>query len=205
MAFLVACGWQQRPRNHFQSLGIDLHVQGRWQRRSVPELRLYRQEQLDCHQTYTFTTGEVISPAISGAYDIHSEVSGSLVNPSGTGTLLINPALSDGDGDGIAELQAVRLSSDGGVTFVNAGVDAGQKVTLASTTTSQGYGIYNADTSGSGSFNYWAVETKFTLSPNKDVASLSGYVEITPVPEPAGSAMLLAGLGLIGFIVRRRT
>lgn len=155
-------------------------------------------------QTYTFTMGEAIVPTITGAYDLHAEVSGSLVNPAGTGTLVINPALADGDGDGIAELQALRLSNDGGSTYVNGGVDVGQKITVASGTASQGYGIYNADTSGAGSFNYWAIETKFTLTPNKDVAVIAGYVEITPVPEPVSSAMLLAGLGLIGCIARRR-
>ncbi len=43
----------------------------------------------------------------------------------------------------------------------------------------------------------------FTLTANSS-ANLVGYASITPVPEPENSAMLLAGLGLIGVIARRK-
>ena len=36
-------------------------------------------------------------------------------------------------------------------------------------------------------------------------ASCSGTVAVTAVPEPATGAMLLAGLGMVGFMLRRRT
>jgi hypothetical protein len=45
--------------------------------------------------------------------------------------------------------------------------------------------------------------SKFTLSANSR-ASLVGYASITPVPEPENYAMLLSGLGLICFMLRRR-
>jgi hypothetical protein len=48
------------------------------------------------------------------------------------------------------------------------------------------------------------ITTQFTLTPNKDVASISGYASINPVPEPESYAMLLAGLGLLGFVSRNR-
>ena len=35
--------------------------------------------------------------------------------------------------------------------------------------------------------------------------SYTGLVEILPVPEPESYALFLAGLGLMGFIARRRT
>jgi hypothetical protein len=152
-------------------------------------------------QTYDFTMGEALAPTVAGPYDVYADVSGAIVNGSG-GNVTITPALPDGDGDGIAELQALRLSGDGGLTFVNAGVDVGQKDSALG---SKVYGLYSQLNSGAGTFDYWAFETKFTLTPGKDVASLAGYAEITPVPEPVSSAMLLAGLGLLGWMVRRRT
>jgi hypothetical protein len=159
-------------------------------------------------QTYTFTMGEALSPTITGDYLVHADVSGAILNGVGgtAGTVKITPALADQDGDGIAELQVLRLSNDGGLTFVNAGVDAGQGVTAFG---SQTYGSYNQDAAGSGNFNYWAFETKFTLSPDKDVASIAGYAEIAsvvaaPVPEPLTYSLMLAGLGLMGFVARRR-
>ena len=151
-------------------------------------------------QTYTFTMGEALVPAVAGAYDIHADVSGAIVNGTGA-TVSITPALADQDGDSIAELQVLRLSNDNGLTFVNAGVDVGQ---ADASLTSKAYGLYSQDKSSAGSFNYWALETKFTLTPGKDVASLAGYVEISPVPEPEQSGMLVAGLGMIGWMVRRR-
>ncbi|MEC5386796.1 PEP-CTERM sorting domain-containing protein [Uliginosibacterium sp. H3] len=151
-------------------------------------------------QTYTFTMGEALSPSVAGAYDIYADVSGSIVNGTGS-NVTITPALADQDGDGIAELQVLSLSNDGGLTFVNAGVDVGQK-DLA--TGSKAYGLYSQLGSGSGSFNYWAFETQFTLTAGKDVASLAGYAEITPVPEPAMWGMLLGGVGLLGFAARGR-
>jgi hypothetical protein len=45
--------------------------------------------------------------------------------------------------------------------------------------------------------------SKFTLSANTR-ASLVGFASITPVPEPDSFAMILAGLGLMGFMSRRR-
>ena len=47
------------------------------------------------------------------------------------------------------------------------------------------------------------IVSKFTQT-GKDSASLVGFASITPVPEPETFAMLLAGLGLIGFTARRR-
>jgi hypothetical protein len=43
------------------------------------------------------------------------------------------------------------------------------------------------------------------LEPGTDIsASYSGTINITPVPEPQTYALLLAGLGVVGFVARRR-
>ena len=39
---------------------------------------------------------------------------------------------------------------------------------------------------------------------NKSAASYSGNISVSPVPEPETYAMLLVGLGLVGFMTRRR-
>jgi len=49
-----------------------------------------------------------------------------------------------------------------------------------------------------------AANTTFTVLDTAAVGSRFGGVAIAPVPEPESYAMLLAGLGLMGFMVRRR-
>lgn len=153
-------------------------------------------------QTYTFTMGEALAPAVAGAYNVQADVSGVIVNGSGP-NVAITPAMADQDGDTIAELQVLRLSNDGGLTFVNAGVDVGQADSYGGAG-GHLYGTFNSTKAGAGNYNYWMLETKFTLTPGKDVASIAGYAGISPVPEPEQLAMLLSGLGLVGWAVRRR-
>jgi hypothetical protein len=153
-------------------------------------------------QTYTFTMGEALVPAVAGAYSVQADVSGVIVNGSGL-NVAITPVMADQDGDTMAELQVLRLSSDGGLTLVNAGVDVGQADSYSGTG-GHVYGTFNSTKAGAGNYNYWMLETQFTLTPGKDVASLAGYVEISPVPEPEQLAMLLSGLGLVGWAARRR-
>ncbi|MBL8415644.1 MAG: PEP-CTERM sorting domain-containing protein [Propionivibrio sp.] len=147
-------------------------------------------------QTYTFAIGEAIVPTISGAYTVYADIAGSLTNGVAGSNVQITPVN--------AKLQTLRLSTDNGTTFVNAGVDVGIAATNGTAKGSYTYGPFAANNSGSGSYNYWEIETKFKLSGGNDVATMSGYAEITPVPEPENFALFLAGLGLIGAIVRRR-
>ena len=146
-----------------------------------------------------------ISPRLLDLEDVGPAALGrrrAIVNGSGP-NVAITPAVADQDGDTMAELQVLRLSSDGGLTFVNAGVDVGLAASYSGTG-GQVYGTFNSTKAGAGNYNYWMLATQFTLTPGKDVASLAGYVEISPVPEPKQLAMLLSGLGLVGWVARRR-
>jgi hypothetical protein len=147
-------------------------------------------------QTYTFTLGEAIVPTISGAYNVFADISGSLTNGVAGSNVTLNPVNS--------KVQTLRLSSDNGATFVNAGVDVGDAAINGTNRGSYTYGTFSNSVNGNGTYNFWEIETKFSLSAGNDVATMSGYAEITPVPEPESYAMLLAGLGLIGAIARRR-
>jgi len=147
-------------------------------------------------QTYTFAIGEAIVPTISGAYTLYADIAGSLTNGVAGSNVAITPVN--------AKLQTLRLSTDNGATFVNAGVDVGDAASNGTARGSYNYGTFAANSSGSGNYNYWEIETTFNLSGGRDVATMSGFAEITPVPEPEKFALLLAGLGLLGAIVRRR-
>lgn len=146
-------------------------------------------------QTYTFTFGEAIAPIVSGPNTTYADVSGALTSRAG-GAATISPLNPGG-------VQQFELSADNGASFVNAGVDVGQSATTSGTSA---YGVYSA-TNPNGptgqSWNYMRLVSSFTLSA-KTAGSLTGFASISPVPEPQSEAMLLAGVGLIGTIMRRR-
>jgi hypothetical protein len=146
-------------------------------------------------QTFTFSIGEEILPTVSGENIVHADIAGALTTKDGNVT--ISPFGAN------AAIQQFQLSADNGNSFVNAGVDVGPQASASGTTT---YGTFAADASGptGQTWNYMQITSKFTLTA-KDSASLVGYASITPVPEPETYAMLLAGLGLMGFTARRKT
>jgi hypothetical protein len=159
-------------------------------------------------QTYTFTYGEALIPPVIGLYDIYADITGGVTNGTGP-TVKVSPTIPDllGDNDGLNEIQVLRLSTDGGATFVNAGVDVGIAIETAGTSP---YGTYSSalSTITALPFNYWEITTQFTLSPGKDTAVFTGFVEIRPdseanIPEPSTYALVLGVISL-GFVAYQR-
>jgi hypothetical protein len=147
-------------------------------------------------QTYTFSIGEAILPSVSTTNNVYADIAGGLT-AKGTGTATISPFGAS------SAIQKFELSSDNGFSFVNAGVDIGPAASSSGTST---YGTYASNTVAGPvgqTWNYMQLTSKFSLSANTR-ASLVGFASITPVPEPDNYAMILAGLGLMGFMSRRR-
>ena len=148
------------------------------------------------NQTYTFSIGEAILPAVSSANDVYADIAGGLT-AKGSGTAIISPFGTN------SAIQKFELSSDNGLSFINAGVDVGPTFSAKGTSS---YGPFASNTVAGPSgqtWNYMQLTSKFTLGANTR-ASLVGFASITPVPEPGSYAMVLAGLGLMGFMSRRR-
>lgn len=147
-------------------------------------------------QTYTFAVGEAILPTVGTANNVYADIAGGLTGRGGS-TAAISPF-------GInTVIQQFQLSADMGNSFVNAGVDVGPAASAVGTGT---YGTFASNTIAGPTgqtWNYMQLTSKFTLSANSR-ASLVGFASVTPVPEPESDALLLAGLGLVGFMARRR-
>jgi hypothetical protein len=107
------------------------------------------------------------------------------------------PADSSGNGSS----NAISLGG-GGLTF--SAFNLYENSILVATGILDGSSSFLSFSGGSTSSSYSLNIAGFKLNPAAS-ASYAGNVSISPVPEPQTYAMLLAGLGLIGFSARRRT
>lgn len=157
-------------------------------------------------QTYTFSYGESIVPPISGNYTIYADIAGSLTNGVAGTSAQIAPTYGDLDGDGIPEIQTLKLSTNGGATFFNGGVDVGPQLTSGPAAGTSIYGLYSSNNSGNTApVDYWQFDVQFTLTPGRDAAAISGYAELNAVaiPEASTTAVLFSS-GVLGFALIRR-
>ncbi len=154
-----------------------------------------------------------ILPTLSGPVQVRAGVSGS-VSDIGGGGVTITPAQQASvgqDTDGIQELQVFRLrQAVGSGAWTNAGVDVGAAQTFSGSTAPFTY-VYGPTNlpfqAGPTAGTSWAqmqTVTRFTLTGGGDRATLVGFAEILPVPEPGEYAMMLAGLAVVAGVARRR-
>lgn len=161
-------------------------------------------------QTFgVFAEGDIIPPT-SGAFVVSNQISGTAFNNTQTGvggtmTLEAAPRLPQDD-DGVVEMQVLLLSSDGGSSYVNAGVDVGKSQSYSDGTTLPTVQHVFSDTDQktvNGTFNYWYLESRVKLSAG-DKVQLNGQAAIAAVPEPQSAALLAAGVGVLTLLARRR-
>jgi hypothetical protein len=166
-------------------------------------------------------TGLTLTP---GVYS----VAAGTTNLAGTLTL---DGLSNGNAAWVFLMPSTLITSSGSIvdlinTGANAGVfwDVGSSATIGSTTSFEGNILASASiTLGSGAtmgcggafastgavtMNNNAVSTGceggLTVAALGDVATALPFASLTPVPEPETYAMMLSGLGLLGFVGRRK-
>jgi len=148
-----------------------------------------------------------IAPNITGANTVQASVGGVITDGTGNGASITPTPLPSiqQDSDGISELQILRLHSATTNSWTNAGVDVGQTQSYSGAGLHV-YGVYSAGPVAGplGSWDQMQINSRFTLSGGGDTASLSGYAEILPVPEPAGWMTLSVGLLVAGYMARRR-
>lgn len=95
------------------------------------------------------------------------------------------------------------LGSDGGFNFNNLFQNAGTFFDLSGPLLSVGGIVGNLNLYSIGQQVYAYAYSGFV--PGVNVGNgLEGNLQVTPVPEPETYAMLLAGLGLMAFVARRR-
>ncbi len=148
-----------------------------------------------------------IIPSVNGqANNVSARASGILVDATGNGgSLTYSP--------GTASFQSFALSSlvnapQGDASFVNAGVDVGAVQSIAAGAPGS-VAFINTVQSGittgpQGVWNTMQMYAHFTLSGSGDIALVTGYGEIIPIPEPSDLAFMLSGLVVTASMMSRR-
>ncbi len=161
--------------------------------------------------TYSFTSpltlSPVLTPSNSPATLVKSSLTGTL-RSNGVGTVSIAPSGSN--------TAIVRTTVLDGSNTVSLGVDVGNLQTFTAGLNGDTYNYaaqYNPGP-GAGPFaggpapvtgmTLMTQTVSFTLSAG-DRATLVAFSEISPVPEPTTALLMLAGLGTLAAVARRRS
>ena len=159
--------------------------------------------------TFQRITTAPILPVITGATEVRAGISGSVFDLTGNGAAITPQTNVPQDPDGIQEMQVFRLRSTvGSGAWTNAGVDVGAAQTFAGggSAFTYTYGPTNLalQAGPTGTWAQMQTVTRFSLTGDGDRATLTGFAEILPVPEPGEYAMMLAGLAVVACVARRR-
>jgi hypothetical protein len=155
---------------------------------------------------FGFSFGLPIVPTAAPGIVTHSE-SSSTTDANGGGTpvtALPPPGGIPVDIDGVTEQFVYTLSQNGGVTFLNAGLDIRPSFVGASPSDSQAAINLGpiAGPAGAGFYDFMRVDVNFSMAGGSDAYTFNGFA--TVVPEPATAALLGLGLGGLTFLGRGR-
>lgn len=162
----------------------------------------------DCTETITVGSGGALSfamgPSSATSYDGSDDALIGIINNSGStvsgihlsGVTSYGTGIFAFDGDGIATYTGTYSDSTG---------YAGPGTSFSNITSSSGYYSNNGDVLFKGGLADGATAYFSLEGPTEAGASnITGTVVTSPVPEPKEYLMMLAGLGLIGFVALRR-
>lgn len=147
-----------------------------------------------------------IAPTAAPGTVSHTHSSSTTVGSGGSTpvTALAPPAGIPVDGDLVAEIAVFTLSTNGGASYLNAGLDLSPSFVGASPSDVQG--PFNegpvAGPAAAGSYDLMRVDLNFGMAGGNDAYTFNGQAEVVATPEP-GTA-LLVGLGLAGLALSRR-
>lgn len=187
----------------------------------------------DLFLSLTFQLGSSFTPNTTSATGrTYEDFVGVWLDSTNTGnhTTVPNFGFKGADGAGNDALIRTSTTASDTVRFTNSALTAGQTFTIlvhlaktgVSTTYNKIEGWFNptsADTAGTAditltkntglsSISYLGVRSNLDTADTVALSSFkvgSSFAAVSPVPEASGLAMLLAGLGMMGFIARRRT
>jgi PEP-CTERM motif len=155
---------------------------------------------------FVFTQDIVLTPAPG---NVANGISYGLTNGENANGVTVTPLGGPVpvDSDGIPELSVFQLSTNGGGTFTNAGVDVGPAFSTANP--SQNAPDDNEAAAGpllAGNYNFMRLALSFTLTgdtgTNGDRLSGNGTAEV--VPEPETAVLTALGLVALAYASRRR-
>ena len=153
--------------------------------------------------TFGFAFSQFIVPTAAPGVASHSHSSSTTDAGGGDGTpVTAMPPPVPVDGDATPEIAVFNVSTNGGGSFLNAGLDLSPSFVGASPSDTQGpFNPASIAGPGAGTYDAMRVDVNFSMAGNGDAYTFNGLAEI--IPEPA--TLVLIGLGLAGVVRTRRS